>query len=176
MKSLQLHPTNITIFHKEKEPRVAHTPIHIPHQEKASLFNVTPSLCTIELIYGNRVKIFRLLSKQAVKAVRSSRLLLPGSAAVTLRHVHCIQVSYSGPLSHEMFAQRFPTQPDPPACFSEKRHKKPSGVANTLTSAISLQRVASVRANSMSRPRIFLTKRWSTAFQKNPVLSPSRGK
>ena len=170
MKSLQPHITHIAIFHKEKGPRAAYTSTHTPHQDKVNLFNAILPLCTIVLIHGNRVKISRPLSKQAVKAVRSPRLLPPSSTAVKLRHVHCIQASYSRPLSHERFTQRFPTQPDPLAYFSEKRHKPPS-VANTPTSTISSQRVASIRENSTPSPRIFLTKRWSTGFQKNPVLT-----
>jgi hypothetical protein len=63
--------------------------------------------------------MFRLLRRQAVKAVRRPGLLF--SSGTTARHVHSMQAPYSGPPSDDTISRRFSSsEVDPQAYFTRK--------------------------------------------------------
>ncbi|KAH0609461.1 uncharacterized protein H6S33_012947 [Morchella sextelata] len=63
--------------------------------------------------------MFRLLSRQAFKAVPRPGLRLSAS-----RHVHSMQVPYSGPPSYDTIFRRFSSNVDPQAYFTRKRQQE----------------------------------------------------
>lgn len=66
--------------------------------------------------------MIRLLSKQAVKAVRKPRLIL--SIGTTSRHVHSMQTPYSGPPSYDMIARRFSSSQVDPQDYINRKHQQ----------------------------------------------------
>jgi hypothetical protein len=63
--------------------------------------------------------MFRLLSRQAFKAVPRPGLRLSAS-----RHVHSMQAPYSGPPSYDTIFRRFSSNVDPQAYFTRKRQQE----------------------------------------------------
>ncbi|RPB15818.1 hypothetical protein P167DRAFT_602907 [Morchella conica CCBAS932] len=65
--------------------------------------------------------MFKLLSRQAFKAVPRPGLRLPTS---TSRQIHSMQLPYSGPPNYDTIARRFSSNVDPQAYFTRKRQQE----------------------------------------------------
>lgn len=71
------------------------------------------------------INMFRLLSRQAVKAVPRPRAGLRISNSTTSRHVHSMQLPYTGPPSYDTIARRFSSDVvDPQAYLTRKRQQE----------------------------------------------------